>query len=100
MKQLISVRSNTHYAEREEAEKFELLPVMELVLIYTDGKDYKVVKDELKPTNKLSEVRISIDPFSLESLITNLQLHQEKLKRARDNADKLNALVKHINNKP
>lgn len=37
-----------------------------------------------------------VNPAMLEDLITDLKLHQKKLNGIRQNADKLNALVKHI----
>ena len=97
MKQLISVRSNSHYTQEENGTEFELKPMMELILIYADGKDYKLTpKKGISQEVKLSEVRMIVNPAMLEDLITDLKLHQKKLNGIRENADKLNALVKHI----
>ena len=97
MKQLISVRSNTHYTQEEKGTEFELKPMMELILIYADGKDYKLTpKKGISQEVKLSEVRMIVNPAMLEDLITDLKLHQKKLNGIKENADKLNALVKHI----
>lgn len=98
MKQMISVRSNTHYTQEENGTEFDLKPMLEVIIIYADGKNYKLTpKKGISQEVKLSEVRMIVSPPMLESLITDLQLHQKKLNGLRDNADKLNALVKHIN---
>ena len=39
MKQMISVRSNTHYTQEENGKEFELKPMMELIMIYANGKE-------------------------------------------------------------
>jgi len=96
MKQMISVRSNTHYTQDKNDKDFELKPMMELIMIYADGKEHKLTAKGIKQEVKLSEVRMIVSPPMLESLITDLQLHQKKLISIRENADKLNALVKHI----
>ena len=97
MKQLLSVRSNTHYTQEENDKDFVLKPMMELIVIYADGKEHKLTPKGIRQDVKLSEVRLIVSPFMLESLITDLQLHQKKLAGITANADKLTALVKHIN---
>ena len=97
MKQIISVRSNTHYTQEENDKEFVLKPMMELIIIYADGKEHKLTPKGIKQEVKLSEVRLIVSPYMIESLITDLQLHQKKLAGITANADKLTALVKHIN---
>ena len=97
MKQIISVRSNTHYTQEENDKDFVLKPMMELIVIYADGKEHKLTPKGIKQEVKLSEVRLIVSPYMLERLITDLQLHQKKLAGITANADKLSALVKHIN---
>lgn len=97
MKQVLSVRSNTHYTQEESDKEFVLKPMMELIVIYADGKEHKLTPKGIKQEVKLSEVRLIVSPYMLESLITDLQLHQKKLAGITANADKLTALVKHIN---
>lgn len=96
MKQMISVRSNTYYSQDENHKEFELNPMLELIMIYADGKDWKLTPKGLSPQVKINEVRMIVNPAMLEMLITDLQLHKKKLIGIRENADKLNALVKHI----
>jgi hypothetical protein len=97
MKQMISVLSNTHYSQEQNDKEFDLKPMLEVIIIYADGKEHKLTPKGIKQEVKLSEVRMIVSPVMLESLITDLQLHQKKLNGIRENADKLNALVKHIN---
>lgn len=96
MKQIISVFSNTHYAQDEKDTEFVLKPMMELIIVYSDGKEHKITPKGLKQEVKCSEVRMIVSPFMLQVLITELQLHQKKLNNITKNADQLNSLVKHI----
>lgn len=97
MKQIISVLSNTHYTQDERDTEFVLKPMMELIIVYADGKEHKLTPKGLKQEVKCSEVRMIVSPIMLQSLITELQLHQKKLDNITRNADKLTSLVKHIN---
>ena len=97
MKQIISVLSNTHYTQGENDTEFTLKPMMELIIVYTDGKEHKLTPKGLKQEIKCTETRMIVSPYMLQSLITELQLHQKKLNAIAQNADKLNSLVKHIN---
>jgi hypothetical protein len=96
MKQIISVFSNTHYTQDEKDKEFLLKPMMELIIVYSDGKEHKITPKGLKQEIKCSEVRMIVNPFMLQILITELQLHQKKLNNITKNADQLNSLVKHI----
>lgn len=70
--------------------------MMELIIVYADGKEHKITPKGLKQEVKCSEVRMIVSPFMLQVLITELQLHQKKLNKITKNADQLNSLVKHI----
>ena len=96
MKQIISVLSNTHYTQDENDKDFTLKPMMELIIIYADGKEHKITPKGLKQEVKCSEVRMIVSPYMLQTLITELTLHQVKLNGITQNADKLSSLVKHI----
>jgi hypothetical protein len=96
MKEMVSVRSNAYYTQEEGAKEFALKPMLELVIIHTDGKNYKLTKNDMQSSPKLSESRLIVGPEMLQYLITDLQLHQKKLDGIRKNADQLNSLVRHI----
>ena len=96
MKQIISVFSNTHYTQDEKDTEFVLKPMMELIIVYADGKEHKITPKGLKQEVKCSEVRMIVSPFMLQTLITELQMHQKKLNNIIRNADYLSSLVKHL----
>ena len=54
MKQMISVRSNTYYSQDENHKEFELNPMLELIMIYADGKDWKLTPKGLTPQVKVN----------------------------------------------
>jgi len=96
MKEAISVKSNAFYQQTTEKE-FSLKPLLELVIIHTDGKGYEIKKDgSIVAKAKLSETRLLVSPEMLTSLITELQLHQKQFEGIKNNADQLTALVKHL----
>jgi hypothetical protein len=99
MKQMVSVRSNAYYTQEEGEKEFALKPMLELVIIHTDGKNYKLTKNDMESSPKLSESRLIVSPEMLQHLITDLQLHQKKLDGIRKNADELNSFVRHITSK-
>jgi hypothetical protein len=96
MKQMVSVRSNAYYTQEEGQKEFALNPMLELIIIHTDGKNYKLTKNVIESSPKLAESRLIVSPEMLQHLITDLQLHQKKLGGIRKNADQLNSLVRHI----
>ncbi len=93
---MVSIRSNAYYTQEEGQKEFALNPMLELVIIHTDGKNYKLTKNDIESSPKLSESRLIVSPEMLQHLITDLQLHQKKLVSIRKNADQLNSLVRHI----
>jgi hypothetical protein len=96
MKQMMSVRSNAYYTQEEGQKEFALNAMLELVIIHTDGKNYKLTKNDIESSPKLAECRLIVSPEMIQHLITDLQLHQKKLEGIRKNADQLNSLVRHI----
>ena len=97
MKEMLSVRSNAYYTQEEGQKEFTLNPMLELVIIHTDGKNYKLTKNNIESSPKLAECRLIVSPEMLSYLISDLQLHQKKLDGIRKNADKLNSLVRYVN---
>jgi hypothetical protein len=97
MKEMISVRSNCMYDQRPDDKAFKLHPMMELVIIHTNGKNY-TLDNSGKLTGKpaITDVRMVVSPEMLSGLITELQLHQKKLEALRQNADKINTLIQYV----
>lgn len=96
MKQALSIRSNCWFSIPEKGETFSVEPALELVIIHTDGKNYKLGKNDFIAEPKVNEIRLLVSPDMLASLITELQLHQTKMETIRKNGDQINALIKHI----
>src|SRR5574340_66187 len=97
MKEMISVRSNPYFTQKENEKIVQLQTCMELVIIHTNGKTYNVDKRGiLFSKSKLDETRLIVSPEMLTSLITEMQLHQKKLESFRQNADQLNSLIQHL----
>jgi hypothetical protein len=96
MKEIIDVRSNVGYSQPEGIDEFKLEAFMELVIIHSNGKKYFVKDKHLTSKTVFEEIRLTVSPEMLTTLITELQLHQKKLEGIRTNADKSTALVKHI----
>lgn len=96
MKQMITVRSNAYYSQEDGQKEFELKPMLEIVIVHTDGQIYKAVKSGIESAYKFGESRFIVSPELLDQLIVDLKLHQKKLEGIRKNADQLNAMVRHI----
>jgi hypothetical protein len=95
MKQLLQVQSNPFFYQ-DSQDEFTLVAMLELIVIYTDGKNYTVKDRELTSTPKISETRMVVDTESLQNLITDLQLHLKMLEGYRSNATQLNSLIRHV----
>lgn len=93
---MIAVKSNPFYTQVEDNGSFTLRGALELVIVHSDGKKYEFKKDSLVSENKISEARMMVSPEMLQELITELQLHQKTLEGIRANADKINSLVKYV----
>jgi hypothetical protein len=97
MKEMISVRSNPYFTQKENEKTLQLDSCLEVVIIHTDGKTYNVnKKGAIFSKSKLDETRMIVSPEMLSSLITELQLHRKKLEVFRQNADKINSLINHL----
>ena len=94
---MISVRSNPYYTQEEDSPNIPVLkPWLELIIIHSDGKSYTFNKRGLMSNTTISEQRIIVSPELLQNLITELQLHKNKLDVIRKNSEQLNSLMKHI----
>ena len=78
---MVSVRSNAYYTQEECEKEFTLKAMLELVIIHTDGKNYKLTKNDIESSPKLAECRLIVSPEMIQHLITDLQLHQKKTGR-------------------
>jgi len=93
MKQVISVRSNPYFTQKENEKTFQLQSSL-------DGKKYKLGKSDFISETNFNESRFIVTPELLSALITDLQLHQKKLEVFRQNADQINGLINHLSETP
>lgn len=99
MKDIISVKSNPFFKQREEEKQvFKLDAVLEIIIVHTNGKEYSLSKNSVNSKPKISESRFIVNSEMLSDLIIDLQLHQDKLASFRRNSEKINSLVSHIAN--
>ncbi len=98
MKEIIDVKSNAYYTQPNDEKEFELKAFLEIVIIHTSGREYRVHKGNVESTPAIIESRFCVNPEQLAELITDLQLHQKKMNSVVNNADQLTGLVKHISN--
>lgn len=99
MKEIIAVKSNPVFFEDDTNKDFALNANLELVITHSDGKEYHVTSNErVKAVPKIVETRLFVNPEMLQQLITELQLHQQKLDVARKNAEAINSLLKAVKN--
>ena len=96
MKELVNVRTNVVFVQNEDDKDFNILGCLELVLIYTDGKEYSVNKQgNISAKHKLIETRIMIKGSMMNDLITGLQLHNQKLINAKESANSINSMFQY-----
>lgn len=69
MKQMVSVRSNAYYTQEECEKEFTLKAMLELVIIHTDGKNYKLTKNDIESSPKLAECRLIVSPNFINTLL-------------------------------
>ena len=99
MKELVNVRTNVIFLQNEAENEFNLSGCLEVVLIYTDGKDYQITsKGEMKASHKLTEIRVIVNEKMMAELITGLQLHNQKLIAAKGSANSINAMAQYAKN--
>lgn len=100
MKELLTVRSNAILMLDETSKEFNTVPRLELVLIHTDGKKYRIDADNLITEQNVEESRLMVSPTMLNHLITDLQLHQSKMNALQQHSDSINTLAKYIPSNP
>lgn len=96
MKDLVAVRSNPYYEQVNEDNQVKLNAKLELVIIHTDGKHYKLKNNKLEADFNINETRILVNPELLEILIFELQLHQKNMDALNQNAIKLSTLMNYL----
>ena len=83
MKQLLSTSRNLYISMTDiMEEKAKPLPVAELILAYTDGKDYSINEaGEVSRKTKVSEARIFVKKSDVSQLIDYLSKIEKELEK-------------------
>jgi hypothetical protein len=94
MNSILSIRSNPLYSLDDDGK--ELTPLIELVVIHTDGKNYTFNKkgDDLTTTTRITETRYTVSPDSLGKFISGLKLIQQNMNALQNNAAGINTIIK------
>jgi len=82
MKEIIEARYNVLYVQNGTEETLKLNPECEIILVYTDGKDYIPNKSKggFDIQSKLNETRFFATPYMMDELIQGLQKIRMNLK--------------------
>lgn len=96
MNQILEIRNNPIYQLNNDGN--ELQPCIEIIVIYTDGRNYQLVKgkkgETLKTDLKISESRFVVYPDALGKFIGSLKLIQQNMSKLQNNATGINQIVK------
>lgn len=84
MKQIVEVRANI-YANDINLKNMKTSPFIELVLIHSDGKKYRINdNDEIEVETEITDTRFIMNPFQLNGIIDQLQNWQKTLNNRKD----------------
>ena len=78
MNTIVDLRANI-YASDVDAEKMKVTPLMELVIVYSNGKYYSDSGTEIVSKDKYADLRLMLNPSQLDSMIKALQQWQKTL---------------------
>lgn len=94
MKQIFEVRTNPIYQTNGTN---KLKAQLEVVLIHTDGKEYKPTpKGGIIATPILRETRFFIGPEDLDQILKGLQLAKVQMEQIKGNCEVLNDVITHM----
>lgn len=77
MRQLVSLSRNESLVWDEKENK--LVPLCELIIAYTDGKEYQMGDMEPARRTKISEARITLTPDAIQEMIDYLKSRKADL---------------------
>lgn len=79
MNTIVDVRANI-YASDIDAEKMKVTPLMELVIVYSNGKAYTDNEQEIDSEDVYADLRLMLNPKQLRSLIVALEGWEKTIK--------------------
>ncbi len=96
MKQIAEVRTNLMYLQSPDKAIPELKPMIELIVVHTDGFMYMEAKDGFKKTLNLVETRYYLDQEALKNIVAGMNVASINMNVALNHADVLNQISKHL----
>jgi hypothetical protein len=101
MKTLTDVRANFRFADLDPTGQNSLMPFIELVIAYRDGKAYKIENEELiTEPGPIADIRFLLTEESLAGLINRLLDWQKILANRSEFVDFIRPAVESIIHKP
>lgn len=96
MKQIAEVRTNLTYLQAPEKGIPELKPMIELIIVHTDGFQYVEVKGGFKKSLKLVETRYYLDDDALKNIVSGINVASINMRVALNHASVLNEISKSL----
>lgn len=97
MKEILEARSNIMFHQLPEQSQLEVLPMIEIVIIHTNGYQYIESKNGgFKKTQRIDELRFVCGKENLNHLIAGLQIAARNVNVAHQNAEIMNLMFKDI----
>lgn len=93
MKEVFAITSNQIMCPKN-GKQFELVPMMELILVHSDGKDYSHNGKKLSSTVKISETRFFVSVNGMKELMSQLAMAAASLNVLEANCGQINQLIK------
>jgi len=93
MKDILQVRSNPVFLPDSTKKGVHLKPMLELIIIHTDGKEYMIKGKGVGSAPKFAETRFFIDADQLKDFQSQLQLVGDQMNRMEVNTMKINKLI-------
>lgn len=83
MNTIVMLRANI-YASDVDAKKMQVTPLMELVIVYSSGKEYIDTGKELASKDIYSDLRLMLNPNQLDKMIIALKDWRKSLASRED----------------
>lgn len=93
MKMIVGITTN-HMMIPSEGKEFNLSPMMELIIMHSDGKDYSHDGKKLSSKMKFAETRMILTPNAMRELYAKLGEALLGMSVLENNCDQINNLIK------
>lgn len=93
MKEVIAITHNPIMAPKH-GKKFELVPMLELIITHSDGKDYSHDGKKLSSVTKFTETRLFVSVNGMKELMSQLAMASASLNILESNCQHINELIR------